>query len=44
MNIVLLEAVAWGKMEVSGNFADLQVAPNVAALVQLLLEFVCPPF
>lgn len=42
VNAMLLETLSRSQVEVSCHLADLQVASDVAALVQLLFELVCP--
>lgn len=38
MNIVLLEALAWSKMNISSNLVDLNVAFGLAAFLGLLIQ------
>lgn len=42
VDTVLLKALPWSKVDVASDLADLYEPPDVASLVNLLLEFVCP--
>jgi hypothetical protein len=42
MNMMLLEALAWGKVKVALNFIDLQVTVHLAALLLLGLHLSGP--
>ena len=42
MNAVLLKALPWSKVDISSDLADLYESPDIASLVDLLLEFVGP--
>ena len=42
MNVVLLEALPWSKVDVSSNLAYLQVAMHPASFIDLLLQFLSP--
>ena len=42
MDAVLLKALPWSEVDVSSDLADLYESPDIASLVDLLLELVGP--